>query len=211
VTLSDLVLPSSSIANCRTSGCDTTVLHLQCASPTRWPLLRVRRRASNHTNGVPLASRTQGWPTRWPRQLTSPHSFSTHRTEQRILSNITLHTSPAIAIASLHFSLLTRTGSCFLSLSVPVSHILSVQCIAYRTITFCPGPLFAAAFLLLELQKQPSPRPPIYFGGMPVRTSSQASTHMQLSSRCQITLQTHRPHSSACCSILRLAKGQRDT
>jgi hypothetical protein len=41
--------------------------------------------------------------------------------------------------------------------------------------------------------------------------SSQASTHMQLSSRCQITLQTHRPHSSACCSILRLAKGQRDT
>jgi hypothetical protein len=38
-----------------------------------------------------------------------------------MLSNNTLHSSPAIAIASFHFSLLTRTGSCFLSLGSLVS------------------------------------------------------------------------------------------
>jgi hypothetical protein len=148
VTLSGLVLPSSSTANCRTSGCDTTVLHLPSVPAQRGGRLFASADEPQTTHRVPLASRTQGWPTRWPRQLTSPHSCSTHRTEQRMLSNNTLHTSPAIAITSLHFSLLTRTGYYFLSLGSPVSHVLSVQCIAYRAITFCPRPLFAAAFLL---------------------------------------------------------------
>jgi hypothetical protein len=89
--------------------------------------------------------------------------FFTYRTEQRILSNNTLHTSPAISIALLHFSLLTRTGSCFLPLGSLVSPH-SRSAVHTEPSPSIQGPCSPLHSSFLELQKQPSPRPPIYPG-----------------------------------------------
>jgi hypothetical protein len=122
-----------------------------------------------------------------------------------MLSNNTLHTSPAIAIASLHFPLLTHTCSSFLSVGLVSPHSPSaVHCIQnHRLLSRAPVRRCIPPFSNYR-SSQARGHPPIL--AVLTSQSSQASTHMQLSSRCQITLQTRRPHSSACCSILRLAK-----